>query len=146
PNANNIVVALGISADGKTVYAGGDFTTMGVAGVSRNYLAAIGTDGSLASWDPNVNNSVRALVISVDGKTVYVGGWLTNVAGTNRGYLAAIGTDGSLGSWNPRADSIVYALAVSADGKTVYMGGRFSNIGVVLRGNFAAIGTDGVLK
>ncbi|VAW62872.1 hypothetical protein MNBD_GAMMA09-1476, partial [hydrothermal vent metagenome] len=104
PNANGVVRALAVSADGKTVYVGGGFTTMGAGGATRNYLAAIGTDGSLGNWDPDAGAAVSALAISADGKTVYVGGLFTTMGGaggTTRNYLATIGTDGSLGNWDP---------------------------------------------
>jgi len=96
PNANDGVSALAVS--GGTVYAGGAFTTMisGVTTTTRNYLAAIGTDGTLGAWNPNANSAVNALAVS--GSTVYAGGWFTTMGGTARNYLAAIGPDGTLGA------------------------------------------------
>ena len=137
PISNRIVNALAIS--GSTVYAGGAFTTIG--GTSRNYLAAIATDGTLSTWNPNANGTVNALAIS--GSTVYAGGGFILVGGVTRNYLAAIGTDGTLSTWNPNANGTVKALAIS--GSTVYAGGGFSLVGGVTRNDLAAIGTDGTL-
>jgi hypothetical protein len=148
PNANNTVNALALS--GSTVYAGGQFTSIG--GTPRNYLAAIGTDGSLQSWNPNANSTVSALAVS--DSTVYAGGLLTTIGCISgcsitggpftRNYLAAIGIDGSLLSWNPNANNTVNALALS--GSTVYAGGNFTTFGGTTRNRLAAIGTDGSLQ
>jgi hypothetical protein len=135
PSANGTVSALAVS--GTTVYAGGYFTTIG--GLTRNYLAAIGTDGSLQAWNPDVNDRVYALAVS--GSTVYAGGDFTSIGGQTRNYLAAIGTDGSLQSWNPNANSLVNALVVS--GSTVYVGGNFTSIGGIPRNRIVSINADG---
>jgi hypothetical protein len=147
PGAGNTVNAIAVS--GSTVYVGGQFTTIG--GQTRNYLAAIGTDGSLQSWNPNANTTVNAL--AVNGTTVYAGGLFTSIGSTARNRLAAIGTDGSLQSWDANANDIVYALAAS--GSTIYAGGNFTcfgncpsgteNVDKWTRNRLAAIGTDGSL-
>ena len=143
PKADNSVYALAVS--GSTVYAGGMFTTITIGSVATTcrYLAAIGTDGTLAAWNPNANNQVVALAVS--GATVYVGGTFTTIGGTTRNYLAAIGTagTGTLGAWDPNANGRVNALAVS--GSTVYAGGAFTTIGGTTRNRLAAISTDGTL-
>jgi hypothetical protein len=90
PNANSTVFALAVS--GSTVYAGGDFTSIG--GTARNRLAAIGTDGSLQSWNPNANNYVYALAVS--GSTVYAGGAFTTIGGIPRNRIVSINADGSV--------------------------------------------------
>ena len=70
---------------GGTVYAGGDFTTIG--GTTRNYLAAINvSDGSLTSWDPNADNTVNTLAVS--GSTLYAGGGFVAIGGQLRANLA----------------------------------------------------------
>ncbi|MEI7956655.1 MAG: choice-of-anchor R domain-containing protein, partial [Verrucomicrobiota bacterium] len=140
PQANATVSALAVS--GSAVYVGGVFTSITNSGVAttRNYLAAIGTDGTLAAWNPDPNSPVNALAVS--GPTVYVGGQFQLFGGTTyRNYLAAIGTDGTVGAWNPNANATVYALAVS--GSTVYAGGMFTQIGGNSRRYLAAIGTSG---
>jgi hypothetical protein len=148
PNANSYVVALAVS--GTTVYAGGAFTQIGcntgcsITGgpFTRNYVAAIGTDGSLQSWNPNAGGAVDALAVS--DSTVYVGGNFTSIGGTTRNRLAAIDTNGTLLAWNPNASYVVSALAVS--GSTIYAGGYFINIGGAPRSRLAAIHTDGTLQ
>jgi hypothetical protein len=102
---------------GSTLYAGGEFTTIG--GTARNRLAAIDVNGTLGSWNPNANNAVSSLAIS--GSTVYAGGYFTTIGGIARNRLAAMDVNGTLGSWNPDANNYVNTLAVS--GSTVYAGG-----------------------
>jgi outer membrane protein assembly factor BamB len=132
---------------GSTVYAGGAFTQIGcISGCSitggpftRNRLAAIDSNGSLQSWNPNADGTVRALAVS--GTNIYAGGDFTTIGSTTRNYLAAIGTDGSLQSWNPNANSSVNALAVS--GSTVYAGGQFTSIGGQARSRIVSLNADG---
>jgi hypothetical protein len=138
PNAGDTVRALAVS--GSTVYVGGAFISIG--GAPRNRLAAIDTDGSLQSWDPNVGGvSPSVLALAVIGSTVYAGGTFTSIGGITRNRLAAIGTDGSLQSWNPNANSFVNALVMS--GSTVYVGGNFTSIGGMARNRIVSINADG---
>ena len=164
PNVNNNVAALAVS--GSTVYLGGNFTTVGGSpsttiptSTARNRAAAVGTDGTLTSWNPNLSSSVYALAVS--GSTVYLGGFFTTVGGspsttiptsTARNRAAAVGTDGTLGSWNPNVGGAVNALAVS--GSTIYLGGSFTTVGgspsttiptSTARNRAAAVETDGTL-
>jgi hypothetical protein len=140
PNASGIVYALAVN--GATVYAGGTFTTIGFGGtlVTRNRIAAIdAATGGATSWDPNVNNAVRAIAVS--GGTVYAAGTFTSVGGQQRSNLAAINASGAVASWNPNADGLVRALAVN--GSTVYAGGDFIIVGSQSRNRIAAMDTSG---
>jgi flagellar hook capping protein FlgD/beta-propeller uncharacterized protein DUF5122 len=136
PDLNKPVYALAVS--GGTIYAGGAFTTVGtgVNLVTRDRLAAIGSNALATSWDPSVNDTV--FVVSVSAGTVYAGGTFTNVHGQTRNRVVAI--DGSTGvptSWDPNANGAVHALGVG--GGLVYAGGALTGIGGVTRNNIAAI-------
>ncbi|MDP2304044.1 MAG: T9SS type A sorting domain-containing protein [Ignavibacteria bacterium] len=133
-NATGYVNILAVS--GSTVYAGGDFTSIG--GQTRNYTAAFDISGSglATSWNPSAGGTVSALAVS--GATVYAGGNFTTINGQARNRIAALDiTSGAPTSWNPDANSTVVALAVS--GSTVYAAGNFATIGGQTRNRIAAL-------
>jgi hypothetical protein len=128
PNADNTVSALAVSADGSTVYAGGQFATIG--GASRRRLAALDatTGAALPAWKADVNGTtVEALATAAS--LVYVGGNFSGVGGAPRSHLAAV--DQSSGAvddtWKPSASTRVRALTVN--GGTVFAGGDFTRVG-----------------
>jgi len=128
PDADYTVYALALS--GSTVYAGGDFSCFKSSGdnpITRNYIAALSSSGTVKDWDPDADSTVYALAVS--GSTVYAGGDFScfKSSGDNcitRNYIAALSSSGTVKTWDPDADYTVYALAVS--GSTVYAGGDFS--------------------
>ncbi len=131
-----------LAVNNSTIYIGGRFTKIG--GIERNNLAAIGIDGTLQDWNPNVDG-YYIFVLTINGPTIYVGGQFTKIGGIERNNLAAIGIDGTLQDWNPNAADAVYNLAIS--GSTIYVGGQYLNkIGEVPRNYLAAIGMDGTLE
>ena len=86
-----------LAVHGNTVYAGGDFTTIG--GRTRNYFAALdATTGALDPWDPQVcppdtvHHYYRPViqVLSVSGDMLYLGGRFLSVGGFPHAGLAAI--------------------------------------------------------
>jgi len=139
PNAGGVltpaVYALAVS--GATVYAGGNFTTIG--GQTRNRIAALDAiSGAATTWDPNANSGVRALAVS--GSTVYVGGDFTSIGGQPRHFIAALDATANTNNataWDPNANGEVSALVVS--GSTVYAGGWFTAIGGQFRSHIAAL-------
>ncbi len=149
PNLNNTVLAMVLSPDGSTLYVGGAFTTVN-GGTTRNHLAAFNTTTGLAtSFNPNVDGNVRALQLSSDGSTLYVGGAFTTVnGGTTRNHLAAFSTAATgtvVAGFDPNIDSDVLSLALTSS--TVYAGGYFSTVnGGTTRNYLAAFNTsDGIV-
>jgi hypothetical protein len=77
-----------LAARGNTLIVGGDFTVIG--GQHRASLAAVdGVTGAVLDWDPNPDQSVRALEAS--GDRVFAGGFFQAAEQTPR--LALIGAD-----------------------------------------------------
>ena len=141
---------------GNTVFVGGEFTRARPAGaaagtseVVRNNLLAydLSTGVLTASFNPNVNGTVRSLVASPDGSRLYLGGTFTQVGGVTRYRVAAISTaTGALvTSWAPQVNARVTTLGMTAS--TVYVGGIFSSANGVAREGLAAFATsNGALK
>ncbi|MEI6304925.1 MAG: hypothetical protein WCP09_02830 [Candidatus Taylorbacteria bacterium] len=130
-NMESFVIALVLSSDGSTLYAGGTFITVG--GVTCNRLAAIKTSDGTASttFNPNMGNRVNAVALSSDGSKLYAGGYFTTVGGVTYNRLAAIKTsDGTVVSaFNPDLGNRVMAITLSSDGNKLYAGGLFATVG-----------------
>ena len=131
------VYALAVS--GSTVYAGGDFTTIG--GQTRNNIAALdAATGGATAWNPNANGRLWALAVT--GSKVYAGGWFTSIGGQSRYYIAALdaGT-GAATVWNPNMRVVGGVYALSVFGPTVYVGGACRTVGGDARPHFAQFDT-----
>ena len=127
PGANGSVTALRVSANGVTVYIGGNFTV--VRGHLRRHLAAVSaTRTRLRTWHANANGTVYALAVTAE--RVYAGGSFTTIKGISRHRLAAIATGSTarLGRWHPNANSTVRALTLSPGGGRVFAGGDFTSV------------------
>ena len=122
---------------GRSVYAGGSFSTIG--GQTRSNIAAIDAASGLAtSWNPNANNAVDEILVA--GNLVYAGGSFTNIGGLAKFRLAALdAATGSATTWSPNVNGSIAAMALS--GTTMYVGGSFSMIGVQTRNNIGAVST-----
>ncbi|HEX7516836.1 MAG TPA: hypothetical protein VF345_06060 [Chthoniobacterales bacterium] len=118
-------------------YIGGLFTHVG--GVARRNIAHIRADHSVdPAFDPNANDAIHALAVSVDGLTVYAGGLFTSIGGKTRNRIAGLNAaNGTATAFNPNADAGIEALAIS--GSIVYAGGNFTSIGGQPRNNIAAL-------
>lgn len=139
-DANGSIRALALAPDGRTLYIGGDFTTVG--GVARDHVASVNTTtGAVLPWNPGANGSVRALALSSDGATLYAGGDFTVIGGQPRPGLAALQTvNGKATGWDPApVDGAVHALALAE--ATLYAGGDFGQIGGAARNGLAALDT-----
>jgi uncharacterized delta-60 repeat protein/uncharacterized repeat protein (TIGR01451 family) len=133
PNANNIVRALAVQADGK-VLLGGEFTALqpnGAGATVRRYIARVQPDGTLdLGFNPNPNGSVYCLAVQADRKILFGGEF--NYLEPNGGFahgagrLARVHPDGTGElSFYPNPNGFVHSIAVQADGK-VLVGGLFT--------------------
>ncbi|HEU5271819.1 MAG TPA: LamG domain-containing protein, partial [Jatrophihabitans sp.] len=124
---NGAVSVLTASPDGKTIYAGGDFTT--VDGSTRNRIASFtASSGALTSWNPNANGRVAG--ISPFGSTVYVAGYFSSIGGLTEHRVAALSasTGAALSTFNVTPDNVVYQSAISTDGSRLYLAGAFLSV------------------
>ncbi len=134
---------------GNTVFAGGQFSSARPAGYApgghetprADLLAYDLTTGDLnTDFNPTLDGQVKALAVSPDGKTLYVGGDFTKVNNSSRNGLAAfdIGS-GSLLAWAPAANGEVESIVPTA--KAVYLSGAFTSLGNVTRKYIGAVAT-----
>jgi hypothetical protein len=127
PTLNGTGRAIAASADGRTIYVGGSFTS--VSGVARIRLVALNATTGAVITSFNTNPNARVSAIAVTDSTLYLGGTFTVVGGQPREHLAAVSaTSGALQSWAPTADAAVLALTAPPGGDTVVVGGHFSNL------------------
>ncbi|OON73474.1 CBM96 family carbohydrate-binding protein [Streptomyces tsukubensis] len=154
---NGIVWAMAQAGD--TVFVGGTFSQVrppdGGSGTARsavNFVAMDAATGAPTNCDLSFTVSsgtatVRAMAVSPDQKTLYVGGYFGAVNGTPVSSLAAI----DIATCKPKTDfhpsfaATVRALAVTDD--TVYAGGDFNSVAGESRKRFAAVDrTSGALR
>ncbi len=149
---DGVVYALATAANGRVV-VGGTFNQLrpptggtGTA-VNRSALAVLNAEtGAPESCALNVAYSagtptVRSLVASPDGNTVYVGGNFTSINGVNVTRVAAINpvTCTVTPFRGPSVSATVYAMALS--GSRLYLAGAFVSVGGQPRQKFAAVST-----
>jgi uncharacterized delta-60 repeat protein len=153
PDGNGEVNELVVQSDGK-ILIGGSFTSLGsTPSTTRNRVARLNSEGTLDTFNPNVNGVVRAIAVQSDGKIV-IGGDFTTVGGVPHNYVARLNSDGTLDSTfngNIPSDATnlrVWDLAVQSDGKII-IGGNFTKVGsgspTPTRNNIARLNSDGSL-
>lgn len=143
----------------NTIYVGGRFGKVlspdGSTSEKVGSLAAfdMSTGKWIPSFAPRVTNTVavgpaevRALALSADGSTIYLGGKFDTVDGQPRENVAAV--DASTGAlvspFDVSVNHAVNAILVGAD--RVYLGGDFSRVNNKPRANLAAITPGGALN
>ena len=154
-------IAWSVAAAQGKVFVGGTFTSVrpagSVAGTNEtprlNFVTLDAATGAPTSCAPSfdvpsapANATVRALDVSPDGKTLYVGGYFSSAAGQNRQYLAAldIATCSIVPGFVPLPNATVRAIRSTST--TVYYGGDITSVGGTARGyaaSAAAVGQPG---
>ena len=118
-------------------FVGGSFQK--VDGKDHPYLIHIGASGFLNSqFEFQPNNSVHALQLSHDKRTLYIGGEFNNIASTPRSRIAAISLPDpedenndtyELLDWNPSIDNgQVKSFELTSDDTTLFVGGSFTSV------------------
>ncbi len=152
------VRALALSADGSTVYAGGDFTSAYSSPTgtqSRSRLAAFATsNGAVTGWNPGADAVVSALVTDGATGTVYAGGQFTTLGGVARTSLGGVTAAGATSGWNPAitgchephlkkavgglAPCVPWTTALAIADGVLYAGGNFKDANGVSRHHAAS--------
>jgi hypothetical protein len=139
PNPNGQVRALEGSADERSVYVGGEFTSIGTA--ARTNLAAISlASGRATSFRPGAFNHPVHVVLLRSG-TLYIGGTFWKIGTVNRGFGAAVDpATGALKSWDPKVtNNGIFSMVVSPDRSGIIVGGPFTKIHGVARPYLAKV-------
>ena len=143
PQINGVVWSTAVV--GTTAYAVGAFTAARPSGsaagqnsVTRNNAMAFDVrTGAILPWNPNLNAQGRAVEVSPDGATLYVGGDFSTVGGVAKGKIAAFTVStGALTSFTASVAGSV--LGISPTASTVYVVGSFSTASSKPRANAAA--------
>ena len=125
PNANGIVFAIAVQADGKILVGGDFFGANSIGGQTRNRIARLDpTTGLADSFNPSASNTVLAITLQPDGK-ILAGGLFTSIGGQARNRIARLDvTTGFADSFDPNANATVRAIVLQPDGK-ILAGGDF---------------------
>jgi hypothetical protein len=143
PSADGPVRAVAAKKDGTTLYAGGEFSTIG--GAERRNVAALHTsDATATAWDPGADGPVldvalsRATAVSAAESTVHVVGSFQRAGGAMRYNAAGLDAASAAATgWNPGTDTTTRAVATS--GSNIFVGGEFSWINGAPRSHVAAL-------
>jgi len=125
------VQAIAATPSGSAIYIAGHFDA--VDGVAVRNIAKIdlstGTIDTSFKAKVAAGGTVYALLVSVNGSRIYLGGAFGNVDGVARKNLAAVNADGSIvDGWDPTPDGKIHALTFASDAATVFVGGTFSTM------------------
>jgi len=145
------VTALALSPNGRVLFIGGLFTSIG--GKHRLNAAAVNAvTGKVLPWNPRANRGVHAILVDRANHRVYIGGTFGSVAGVARAHVAAVTMSGGalVSSWHPnvtqetgscppRCAVDVHALILSSNGGRIYIGGSFAHVNGVARNSAAAV-------
>ncbi len=100
---------------------GGSFNNIG--GSSRNYIAKLNptTGVADATFNPNANNTVLAIVSDSSGNLI-VGGNFTNIGDSSRNYIAKLNptTGAAEATFNPNANDLVNSIAIDKGRSILY--------------------------
>ena len=146
------VLAMALDPITGDLYIGGEFANVG--GQARNNIAKLSTSGTGAAdatWNPNAQSWVQALVVDATGN-VYASGPFTQIGGLQRSHIAKISGSGAGlvdPTWNPDPNYLVSELirveelALDPLTSDLYAAGYFSSIGGQARFNIAKLSTTG---
>ena len=157
PKPDNSVRTIVVQTDGAFII-GGNFNTVQPNGtdslVTRSRVARFDESGALdATYTPNANGQVSALVLQPDGRLLLAGNFTSLVPNggiaVTRTFVARVNVDGTVDStFQVQLNAAVQALALQGDGRIV-IGGIFTQLrvssatAVVNRNRVARLNADG---
>ncbi|MFZ0324089.1 MAG: malectin domain-containing carbohydrate-binding protein [Actinomycetes bacterium] len=152
PAPNGSVEALAPSADGKSLYVGGTFTSVdGAAGTSRLVRLDVSNGTRVAGFTtPTINGPIRDM--KRFDSTLYISGGFSTVGGQPRGRMASL--DALTGARTDKLNvaftgvnnggtTTVNKFDVSPDGSRIVAIGNFNAVNTQPRSQIAMIDTSG---
>ena len=129
PKVNGKINAVEASADGSTIYLGGNFTSVNDETVYR--VAAVDAAGKRKPLGASANGTVMDLELSPDGSTLYLAGSFTQINSSARQRAGAVDLKtNKVTSFAPQVDdSLVRSITVATDNSAVAIGGSFTSVG-----------------
>ena len=141
------------SADGRSVYVGGAFTTAGGAAHRNLAKLDLATGQPVQAFEASTDSFVKDLAVAPDGRALYVGGAFEHVNGVPNAKLAAVDpTSGAplagfrVPLTEPTNDSTeggVRALALTPDGRRLVVIGNFRKVAGLDRPLVAVVDVSG---
>ena len=141
------VNAIAVRPDGEVVYLAGDFRTV-KGGAVRNRIAAFGTGGgaTLLPWNPDCDGLIYDIVLSGDGKFLFVGGQFSRIGGSSHEGLASLLLTldkYNAGPLDMDVDDGDAVFDLELMGEKLFVAGNFSYIGSAGPSYMAQIDTRG---
>ncbi len=153
-NVSDTIYALQPLPDGR-LFAGGSFVQVRTNGATlsfRERIALFNTNGTVAAFNPSVDNQITKILRQRDGK-ILVAGNFNNVEFVNRRFIARFNADLTFDTNFHNAlfksfsvngpESAVTDMALQADGKILLTGGFGSVTGAANTRGVARLNTDG---
>lgn len=133
PSVDQGVFDMYVDPSNEKLYAVGQFTVANSTARLRgaNFLA----DGSLDTWNPNLNSYPVSIVRY--GNTFMLAGSFTTINGVGRSYIGQVDMAGTVTSWTIAVSDYINCAKVFGD--TIYIGGAFTSVGGQVRGQTAAV-------
>ena len=133
---------MAIAVTASRIFLGGTFTL--VNGTARASLASVTTSGTLdPAWQPAADSTVRALLASPDGSTVYAGGDFVSINGDTiqKHFVSLSASTGAVHSWFFHPGWPVAALVANSSMLFLAGNGSGGNAGAAALSNGAKVWT-----
>lgn len=121
-----------LATDTNQLFVGGDFSEVYSGGdnASREHAAAFDlSDATITNWDPQPDDTVRALELNHTMDRVFMGGSFQDVRGDTRNRLAAVDSNNgaTYATGDPDFDGTVRTLSYFDNNTALIVGGSFRN-------------------
>jgi hypothetical protein len=127
---------------GSTMYAVGRFTQVkrfSTVFTRNNAFSFSATDGTVSTWDPNVNGQVNSVALSPDCSVAYLGGQFSAIGSTKVRDIAAVSTSTGLVLPTFASSAQAKVEALLTVGGHLLAGGYFTSINGSSRGYMASL-------